>query len=242
MFEDFSAHGKKDLTFIVIVELPFISLYSTFYFFAFRSMVKLLLLFFLVPLFLSVFLKKLFFRPSVELQGLRAQLSVQSVLGSLLPSSIVLQSGKSVDFKGGTLYLPVSLAKSRSLQDHIEPLTTFGLICLSSKRFNRVRQHQSLLTFDVLFPVFSFLILVFGVLAKALPLSVAASLLVVSLGITALSNLYLTWLRYQAVKICLLKLKQVDFYTRSEDLNFFKAQLNSNCYRFVVPKLISWML
>lgn len=206
-------------------------------------MLKIILSLSLIPIIISVFLKALFYRKSAALEGKKAQLTTEKLIKNLLPEVEIHPSQKKkAEVKDGQLLLPPEHGESKDLSLQLETLETVGLIMLGKGKDRAVKQHASLLLFDTLFPVFSLIIVVFGCLARSIPMNLAVLLIVGSLGLTALNNLYLTWLRYQAFQLLKVKLNNIPLYMKSQDADHLDKELASRPYKYALPRIISRIL
>lgn len=205
-------------------------------------MLKLIFILSLIPLLASLVVRKFLYRPLHSLEGKQAQLKTEKLFKELLPADYTLSIGKDLNVSAGEVSIPKRLAESKDLSDQVESLLSLGLILVSKGKNTGLKQHTSLLYFDTLFPSFGLMIVILGVLAKSIPIQVAIVLLVAILGVTALNNLYLTWLRKQAMGVIKHKLKDLPLYTKKEDQTPLEHELSSHIYKYSAPKVISWLL
>ena len=149
---------------------------------------KYVILFSLLPIITSFILKKLFFTSPLSIADKKTQITAYKICEELLPPRVVIQEGQKLDLKNEVLTLPSNLYHSKEQFDHTKILPELGLILLAKGKNTWITQQKSLLLFNTLFPSFSFVILIFGALAKSIPPQLAIALIFLSLG--ALLYLY----------------------------------------------------
>lgn len=202
---------------------------------------KYVILFSLLPIITSFILKKLFFTSPLSIADKKTQITAYKICEELLPPRVVIQEGQKLDLKDEVLTLPSNLYHSKEQVDHTKILPELGLILLAKGKNTWITQQKSLLLFNTLFPSFSFVILIFGALAKSIPPQLAIALIFLSLGVSCLNALYLTWIRHQSVQLISHAIKTIPLYLKEGEMINFVKVLKAQKFRYSLPKILSWI-
>lgn len=204
-------------------------------------MIKILLLLFLVPIAIAVILRLILYRTPKPIEGVSTLMTTEKMCQLILPKETTIREGKSNHYQGETLTVKSPALKSKELGPQAELYPTLGLVLLSKGKDKWVKQHQSIKLFSQIVPPLGLLICVFAVLAKSLIPSHAIIAFVGVLGLCTANNLYLTWIRHQALSTVAKALERTSLYVRREHYETLQSQLHARKFEYLLPPLVQWL-
>ena len=143
------------------------------------------------------------------------------------------------DVKGKSIYLPAKLTKSDTALTNGKAALAVGLYLLSIKRPKLLAQRQWAIRLGYVLPVFVFIIVIFAVVLAKLPTIWILSIIIGSISVSCVAQLYVIIADRQAAELAEIILNKRHIFARSHEKEAVIHSVRAWSWHGIVPGLLA---